>query len=98
MKTFIDNHKSTAAEGDLWSAFYSEATLRKMLRITGCEGIRFHLGKNDEGKTVIIAEPTDNVGHPLPATTTRSLTDNGEGQFFSVDSACPDNCPPDNGG
>jgi hypothetical protein len=96
MKTFINNHKSTAAEGDLWSAFYSEATLRKMLKITGCEGIRFHLGKDDEGKTVIIAEPTDNVGRPLSTVTTRSLTDNGEEAFFSGDSSCPTECPPDN--
>lgn len=96
MKTFINNHKSTAAEGELWSVFYSEASLRKMLNTTGCEGIRFHLGKDDDGKTVIIAEPTDNVGHPLPATTTRSLMDNGGGQFFASDGACPMNCPPDN--
>lgn len=96
MKTFINNHKATAAEGELWSVFYSEASLRKMLKITGCEGIRFHLGKDDEGKTVIIAEPTDNVGRALPAVTTRSLTDNGEGQFFSMDSSCPQECPPDN--
>ena len=96
MKTFINNHKSTAAEGELWSVFYSEATLRKMLKMTGCEGIRFHLGKDDDGKTVIIAEPTDNVGRALPTTTTRSLTDNGENPFFSSDSACPMNCPPDN--
>lgn len=97
MKTFINNHKSTAAEGEIWSVFYSEATLRKMLKITGCEGIRFHLGKDDDGKTVIIAEPTDNVGRALAATTTtRSLMDNGEGQFFTSDGECPKDCPPDN--
>jgi hypothetical protein len=98
MKTFINNHKSTAAEGDLWSVFYSEATLRKMLKIKGCEGIRFHLGKDNDGKTVIFAEPTDGAGRSLPATTERSITDNGEGQFFSVDGNCPLDCPPDNGG
>jgi hypothetical protein len=98
MKTFINNHKSTAAEGELWSVFYSEATLRKILNLKGCEGIRFHLGKDDAGKTVIFAEPTDGVGRPLPATTERSITDNGEGQFFMFDAECPTDCPPDNGG
>lgn len=97
MKTFINNHKSTAAEGDLWSVFYSEATLRKMLKLKGCEGIRFHLGKDDAGKTVICAEPTDSAGRSLPATTERSIMDNGEGQFFLMDSECPRECPPDNG-
>ena len=97
MKTFIDNHKSAAAEGELWSVFFSETSLRKMLKMTGCEGIRFHLGKDDAGKTHLFAEPTDNMGRSLPTITARSLTDNNEGQFFMMDSSCPNDCPPDNG-
>ena len=98
MKTFIDNHKSAAAEGELWSVFFSETSLRKILKMTGCEGIRFHLGKDDASKTCIFAEPTDSMGRSLPTVTTRSLTDNGEGQFFMMDGSCPNECPPDNGG
>lgn len=63
----------------------------------GCQGIRFHLAKDADGALKIFAEPTDKIGHSLPTDATRSMMDNGEGQFFMFDEECPKDCPPDNG-
>jgi hypothetical protein len=97
MKTFINNYKSSVSPDELRSVFFTEKSLNKILRMTGCQGIRFHLAKDDSGALKIFAEPTDNVGHPLPADATRSIMDDGEGQFFMFDEECPKDCPPDNG-
>ena len=98
MKTFINNYKTSVSPSELQSVFFTEKSLNKLLRMPGCEGVRFHLAKDDDGALKIFAEPTDKIGHPLPADATRSIMDNGEGQFFMFDAACPSECPPDNGG
>jgi hypothetical protein len=97
MKAFINNYKSSVAPDVLQSVFFTEKSLNKMLRMPSCQGIRFHLGKDDAGALLIIAEPTDNIGHPLPVEVTRSLEENGGGLFFSMDNGCPNDCPPDGG-
>jgi hypothetical protein len=98
MKTFINNYKSSVGPTELKSVFFTEKSLNKLLRMPGCQGIRFHLAKDDAGALQIFAEPTGNIGQPLPTDATRSIMDDGEGQFFTFDDACPPDCPPDNGG
>ncbi len=98
MKTFINNYKSSVGPDELQSVFFTEKSLNKILKMKGCEGIRFHLAKDDAGALKIYAEPTDKIGHPLPTDTTRSILDDGGGQFFQFDGECPMDCPPNNGG
>ena len=97
MKTFINNYKSSVGPDELRSVFFTETSLNKLLRMPGCQGIRFHLAKDDDGALKIFAEPTDNIGQSLPTDATRSIVDNSEEQFFAFDGECPPDCPPDNG-
>jgi hypothetical protein len=98
MKQFISNYKTSVGPTELRSVFFTEKSLNKLLKMPGCQGIRFHLAKDEGGMLQIYAEPTDKLGHSLPADATRSILDNGEGQFFMFDEQCPLDCPPDNGG
>ncbi len=100
--TLIANFQANQLEGQLKSVFFREGSLRKILDLPGCQGIRFHIG-SESGKLCIIAEPADRNGHPvsiptsspteatlLAAETVSSVV------FFSPDFSCPNDCPPDN--
>ena len=98
----IANFKTSELEGQLHSVFFRESSLRKILDMKGCQGIRFHLGK-EAGKLHIIVEPCDKSGNPIAAATetaNRDLLGDSSGAaaaFFSPDNQCPDQCPPAGG-
>ncbi len=101
-KKSIANFQSNQLEGQLKSVFFTEGSLRKILNLPGCQGIRFHLG-SDNGKLTIIAEPADSKGLPTtipiasPTEATLMARETvSEVPYFSPDYLCPNDCPPEN--
>lgn len=64
-KRMRDDYEETMPEGEVLGLFYGRNLLNSILQQEGCMGIRFYLGRNDEGKLELVLVGADREGKDM---------------------------------
>ena len=74
--------RETISEGDIIGGFFGKDAVRDILQQTGCVGMRYYYGLDENEKPVLVLVGVDSDGNDMY-----------DGELAELAFPCPDNCP-----